>query len=320
MNYLCWIEVTKQTRYQHKWLTDETYFRAMKAQFPSLESLCFDRGVMNQAIAKCGGGMLDDFTSSNTTGIFRRKARGIDPFDNQKRPIWGYFVTRPGGLVERPPEGRKSFLSLLQDESINDRYSVTRGSAEVVDLTTKIQQQSRAKRKAEATAAAAEEFANKKSVLSPPPHDPRSASARISMQSYWDSPEAKKLFLGNSSDDRHVLGVLHDRIERLQQGSKSCEGWRDLIDKHDVDDLCSPYDIFIIRQRCSILCLAYIFAVEEMNSARWIEDCCAQTILDCNRMGIEAATSDRTVAGWNILLRANRELFPLPDPKIHKQK
>ncbi|KAI2499926.1 hypothetical protein MHU86_14547 [Fragilaria crotonensis] len=38
-------------------------------------------------------------------------------------------------------------------------------------------------------------------------------------------------------------------------------------------------------------------------------------------MGIEAAaTNERTVAGWNIMLRANREHFPLPDPKIHKQQ
>jgi hypothetical protein len=38
-------------------------------------------------------------------------------------------------------------------------------------------------------------------------------------------------------------------------------------------------------------------------------------------MGIEAAgTNERTVAGWNILLRANRERFPHPNPKIHKQK
>jgi hypothetical protein len=38
-------------------------------------------------------------------------------------------------------------------------------------------------------------------------------------------------------------------------------------------------------------------------------------------MGIEAAaTSKRTVAEWNILLRANCEHFPLPDPKIRKQK
>jgi hypothetical protein len=38
-------------------------------------------------------------------------------------------------------------------------------------------------------------------------------------------------------------------------------------------------------------------------------------------MGIEAAaTNERTVAGWDIMLRANREHFPLPDPKIHKQR
>jgi len=49
------------------------------------------------------------------------------------------------------------------------------------------------------------------------------------------------------------------------------DGWRDLIDKHDKDNLCSPYEIFISRQRCSILCLAYTFAFEEMNSARWVE-------------------------------------------------
>ena len=33
--YKCWLEVTKQERYHHKWLTDETYFRAIKAQFPT---------------------------------------------------------------------------------------------------------------------------------------------------------------------------------------------------------------------------------------------------------------------------------------------
>jgi hypothetical protein len=32
----------------------------MKAQFPSLESLEFDRGVMNRAISKGGGIVLDD--------------------------------------------------------------------------------------------------------------------------------------------------------------------------------------------------------------------------------------------------------------------
>ena len=55
MYYQCWMGVTKQTHNRDKWLTDETYFRAIKAQFPSLYLLDFNRGVMDQAIAVCGG-------------------------------------------------------------------------------------------------------------------------------------------------------------------------------------------------------------------------------------------------------------------------
>ena len=327
------MEVTKQTRYRDKWLTDETYFRAVKAQFPSLNLLDFNRGVLNRAIAVCGGGTMDDFSSSNTTGIFRRKAKGTDPFDNQKRTIWGYYVTTPGGLVAQPPDGTRSFLSLLQDETINDRYSVARGLSEVVDLTKEIHVKSRAKRRAEAVdkAAAAAALATEETATLSKKVKPSadadstaadgSASSQILLETYWDSPEAKKLFLGNSTDNRSVVDVLRQRVQRLQQVNRTQDGWRDLVDKHDVDNLCSAYDVFIIRQRCCILCLAYIFALEEMNSVRWVEDCCSQAIFDSGRMGIEAAaTTERTVAEWNILLRANCEHFPLPDPKILKRK
>jgi hypothetical protein len=44
--FQCWVEVTKQSHYQDKWLTDETYFRAIKAQFPTLSD-SFDRGKLN---------------------------------------------------------------------------------------------------------------------------------------------------------------------------------------------------------------------------------------------------------------------------------
>ncbi len=267
---------------------------------------------MNRAISKGGGIILDDFTVSNSTGLFRRQARGLCPFSNQKRNIWGYYITTPGGLVERPPDGKTNFLSLLQDESINDRYSVARGMPEIVDLSTEIAQQSTIKKKAQAQLQAEDKAKKLK-------HGP--VPSMIVAQTYWDSPEAKKLFLGSVGDNRNVVEVLQQRIERLQQVNRTVDGWRDLVDKHDKDNLCSAYDIFIIRQRSSILCLAYTMALEEMNSARWVEDCCTQAIFDSSKMGIEAAgTNERTVAGWNILLRANRERFPHPNPNIHKQR
>ena len=36
MYYQCWLEVTKQQRYRDKWLTNETYFQAIKAKFPMI--------------------------------------------------------------------------------------------------------------------------------------------------------------------------------------------------------------------------------------------------------------------------------------------
>jgi hypothetical protein len=109
---------------------------------------------MNKAISACEGATPDDFTTLNDTGQFRRLAKGLDLFGNPKRMIWGYFVTDPGGLVRRPPDEKKSFLSLLQDLTINARYSVARGSSEIVDLSTEIHAQSKAKWKAKTVTAA----------------------------------------------------------------------------------------------------------------------------------------------------------------------
>ena len=99
MYFQCWLEVGKQSRYRDKWLTDETYFLAVKAQFSALEALGFDRAVMNRAISNCGGVILDDFSESNTTGLFRRQARGLCPLSNQKRKDLGvlHYNTRRVG-------------------------------------------------------------------------------------------------------------------------------------------------------------------------------------------------------------------------------
>jgi hypothetical protein len=62
----------------------------------------------------------------------------------------------PGGHVKCPPDGKNSFLSLLQDKTICDRYTVVCGISEVVDLTNEIVEQSSRKRNAEARQVATE--------------------------------------------------------------------------------------------------------------------------------------------------------------------
>ena len=63
------------------------------------------------------------------------------------------------------------------------------------------------------------------------------------------------------------------------------------MEKNDKDNLCSSYDAFMIRQRCSILCVAYRYALEEMNSSRWVEDCCMKALVVCSELGLDAAAT-----------------------------
>jgi len=93
----------------------------------------------------------------------------------------------------------------------------------------------------------------------------------IQQQTYFDSPQAKKLFIGNSKSNDNVVSILEDRIEMLQHVSEYPEGWRDVVDHHDKDNLCSAFDIFVTRQRSQILCLAYIYALDNMNEWTWLE-------------------------------------------------
>jgi hypothetical protein len=94
--------------------------------------------MMNKAISTHGGTILDDFTESNQTGQFRHQAKGHDPFGNPRRTVWGYYVTASGGIVECPLDGKKSFLSLLQDKMIGDHYSVAHGVPKIFDLTSEL--------------------------------------------------------------------------------------------------------------------------------------------------------------------------------------
>jgi hypothetical protein len=133
---------------------------------------------------------------------------------------------------------KKSFLSLLKDSTINNHYGVVaRGVPEVVNLTNKIAEQSTAKQKAWSRVEAEDEAKKLR-------HGP--ASAKIVVKAYWDCPEAKKLFKGHSSDARNIVEVLEEWIEQLQHVNQTMGGWRDLVDKHDEDNLCSPYDIFYV--------------------------------------------------------------------------
>ncbi|KAG7347878.1 hypothetical protein IV203_016583 [Nitzschia inconspicua] len=88
---------------------------------------------------------------------------------------------------------------------------------------------------------------------------------------YWDSPEAYKLFRPRQCDS-NCLSAVERRIKLLQR-AQQFEGWRDLVHGRDPDNVCSNYDKLVIRQKSMFILKAYQIATLEMNRKTWLECC-----------------------------------------------
>ena len=144
---------------------------------------------------------------------------------------------------------------------------------------------------------------------------------------YWDSKEAKKLF-GAQAGDLNVLSTLNRKINKLKACNQSCEGYKGIISGGDPHDACTQHQIYEIRQRCSLLCLAYIFASEQMDKGNttW-ESCCRQSCSRLNSCGIQQISDWNVLQRWNIAFRSTESfkhpnlhvaLGKAPDPLFSK--
>jgi hypothetical protein len=136
-----------------------------------------------------------------------------------------------------------------------------------------------------------------------------------SLLSYWNSQDACNLFgvkLHTPLDDARDL--LKVRVELLQSVNRSENGWRNVIEGRDPDNLCSQSDIFAVRGRSMILCRAYQLAILHMNQWTW-KKCCSVACSQLNPLGIEQATHDRAVRDWNSTFR-HHGTFPHPNHAV----
>jgi hypothetical protein len=297
-----WQNVAERNKFRGRWVCDETWFRVLKVDYPSLESLHdkgFTRSNLNKAIASVFKHTLDDFTESNTTGKFRRGFSRTCPYDTTlKRKVWYYYVTEEGTLVERPPEGVQ-LNTPLEDATIRPSRSRLRDN-EGDDVTRSIRQRISDSETSRSNTVTNNTVTN-------------NSTRRLAQSfSYWNSPEARKLFApSEATKNDSLIDLLSRRIEKLQNVSRFPKGWRDVIETHDKDNLCTPYDINIIRQKSQLLCLAYLYALDSMNNWQWMADCCASACSDLNRIGIAAATNAQTIVRWNQQFRSS-ERFQHP--------
>ncbi|KAI2490938.1 hypothetical protein MHU86_23626 [Fragilaria crotonensis] len=139
---------------------------------------------------------------------------------------------------------------------------------------------------------------------------------------FWNSRDAWNLFAGGGSTSfeefsadigggNNVLDILEGHVVALQSASKTLNGWRDVVQGRDAENVCSKSDIFVLKSRAIILCLAYRTAMRHMNSWTW-KQCCREACRQLNELGVVQATKPRSVQDWNLEFRKCRT-FLHPD-------
>ncbi|KAI2499988.1 hypothetical protein MHU86_14511 [Fragilaria crotonensis] len=126
--------------------------------------------------------------------------------------------------------------------------------------------------------------------------------------SYWDSREAYNLFGGQNArafgevEGHNTKDTLEHHIKILKSVSEDQNGWRNVVEGRDPDNLCTALDIFMLRGRAIILCFAYQTAIAQMNKWTW-QQCCTKACEQLNQLGLVQATHRRTVQDWNVEFR-----------------
>jgi hypothetical protein len=112
---------------------------------------------------------LDDFTASNTTGIFRHVAKPRNSSGSRQKVTY-FYITTPGQCPKKPQVAQ----ILFEEEDLQDEF-VRKARKRKEPSNDEVEQK----------IAALSQSAAKKSE----------AEADLNFSSYWESPEANSLFL-----------------------------------------------------------------------------------------------------------------------------
>ncbi|KAI2491823.1 hypothetical protein MHU86_22729 [Fragilaria crotonensis] len=311
-----------QPRLWNKWLPAETWVEALKASNLIDETLTLNVRSFNSAMARSksefNGLLIERFDGSNTTGVFRvtfqkqkyyyitkqnAQVSYPKPLDNKwkadvlagAKDVLRMRATRSNtsavtndkiftALVSKSEQRKRRFISISADNN-NKRHNTDAISETLVsppDIPIEDEQQN------PIAVTCADEDVPPVTVILPP------------KMFYWNSQDASNLFgikLELPAQDDVRKGLML-RIKLLQSVSQDQNGWRNVIEGRDPDNICSGYDIFAIRGRSMTLCLAYQIAIVNMNVWTW-EECCTEACQQLNRLGMEQATHHRTIQDWN---------------------
>jgi hypothetical protein len=124
--------------------------------------------------------------------------------------------------------------------------------------------------------------------------EPTAASTAIATQCYFERQEARNLFATKSPDNMPVSAALQNRIDKLKECSSTSDGWRDIVEGGDLDNVLSNHQIDCVRERARFILAALLYAKQHMGKhrRRWtFQTCCQAAITDLNRLGMNTTTN-----------------------------
>jgi hypothetical protein len=227
-----WLQLSSNnTLYHDQWVSDETYFRAIDKQYPSLTgAVPFSRTALNRAL----GPLARELSPSNTSGIYQKSFTTTCPYDVDKRrrvryyyrqvhgkrpsqPLAATDVTDAHAKLFRALNNRMRLSRSEKEKHANDVVSeAIKRSIEVRRLESAKKQQHREGDGTQGTLAAHVPHGEGGEGEDSTDND----DAHIKYL-YWTSDQAKKLFCGNSDDVSDVRDVLNERITLLKMVTRA---------------------------------------------------------------------------------------------------
>ena len=119
----------------------------------------------------------------------------------------------------------------------------------------------------------------------------------IHSTSYWDSPEARKLFC--VYDDEETQQSIRIQIETLMKASRTKSSYIKVVYGSEKleDDTLSKFEKHLIHQKSQLLCLSLNLALENMNKWTWSQ-CCGEAIERAKKMGVTITENPKTFEKW----------------------
>ena len=249
--------------YHDKWLSDEICFRLVKRLYGNTGfkegKEEFTRTIMNRALGRmvfiCDSGDALE----REDGLFRKAIHRRCPVENKERRIYLYQVSKTKKSVQMPTQ-----------EEIKNSF----------DPAPFKLPPSPSKRNPPSSSDLSSSTENKR-----PRVEERVSTKLAETENFWTSKDAKKLFYSEADwadEEATVAKVMERRVEKLRNVSKQPEGWRDVINGGDKDNVMTALQILHTQQRCQMLVCAYVLALNHLRHPKqkqrltWNECCCGR--------------------------------------------